>query len=646
MKFTNLEVDNFLTIKRASILLDGRGLNVIQGANDDDSSTDSNGAGKSSLVDALCWALFGVTARGVKGDAVVNITAKKECRVAVYLANGDSKYSVVRHRKHKEHKNALRVHLLSPDGTATDLSKGTDAETQKDVEKILGCSQEVFLAAVYSGQELMPDLPKMTDRELKSLIEEAAGLRTIEMAYEESRARRTDLSNRRDVAATHIDNVKSRITRDEGALMVKAAERDAWDTARGARLEVAAAAVKTADEALHEAARKLLAGKPDHSAQLEERSVLGRVLDEHTEREGAVRALERAAAAADAAIDRAGLANARSVVTTIQAQIDNAAEELAKPCPECGKPHTADELAEYIAHRTKRLGDAQENAKLVAIKVQGQAQAAKKAKDAAEAARAALPDVTTTNARIAELGRLIAHYESAELELRRFKGNADAARAALAMREGEVNPIEAVVATLQERIATDTAELAAREVSLKELTDKLAVAEAVVKVFGPAGVRAHILDTVTPFLNDRTADYLSALSDGAIHATWSTLTKSASGDLKEKFSIEVTNDKGGDSFLALSGGEKRKVRLATALALQDLVASRAAHPIDLWVGDEVDDALDPAGLERLMTILERKARERGTVLVISHNNLSDWCDQVTTVRKSGGVSHVEGALCS
>ena len=172
----------------------------------------------------------------------------------------------------------------------------------------------------------------------------------------------------------------------------------------------------------------------------------------------------------------------------------------------------------------------------------------------------------------------------------------------------------------------------------------MALFENVAKVFGPAGVRAHILDTVTPFLNDRTADYLSALSDGNISAVWSTLSTTAKGDTKEKFNIEVENDKGGKSFKLLSGGGKRKVRLATMLALQDLVASRATKPINLWIGDEIDDALDPAGLERLMGILERKARERGTVLVISHNELRDWCDNVATVTKRGGLSTIEGAL--
>lgn len=167
--------------------------------------------------------------------------------------------------------------------------------------------------------------------------------------------------------------------------------------------------------------------------------------------------------------------------------------------------------------------------------------------------------------------------------------------------------------------------------------------EDAVRIYGPAGVRAHILDTVTPFLNARTNDYLGALSDGNAHATWTTLSSTAKGETKEKFSIAVSTDTGGSSFKKLSGGEKRKVRLATAMALQDLVASRATKPIQIFIADEIDYALDDNGLERLMTLLERKARERGTVLIISHQSgLRDWCDQVITVKKEEGYSTVSG----
>ncbi|CAI6214319.1 hypothetical protein DJICPGNB_25920 [Escherichia coli] len=85
------------------------------------------------------------------------------------------------------------------------------------------------------------------------------------------------------------------------------------------------------------------------------------------------------------------------------------------------------------------------------------------------------------------------------------------------------------------------------------------------------------------------------------------------------------------SFQTLSGGEKRKVRIACSLALQDLVSNRASKNIDLFIGDEIDDALDTAGLERLMGILESKARERGTVLIISHKEMKSWFRETITL---------------
>ena len=207
----------------------------------------------------------------------------------------------------------------------------------------------------------------------------------------------------------------------------------------------------------------------------------------------------------------------------------------------------------------------------------------------------------------------------------------------------EDNPHVPHVKAAESRVLDTEAKLVTKQGEIDALAGEVQTLEDIVKVFSPAGVRAHILDSITPFLNDRTRDYLGALSDGNSHAVWSTLTKTAKGELKEKFNIEVTNDLGGDTFAALSGGEKRKVRLATAMALQEMVASRATKPINLFIADEIDHALDESGLERLMGILDKRAKAQGTVLVISHNALADWVPDVITVEKTGKVSTLSGA---
>lgn len=645
MKISTLDIQNCLTIKNATLNLADRGLNVIQGINEADTSADSNGAGKSSIVDGLCWCLYGVTAREVKGDAVVNRTAKKDCRVEVTLINGDSEYRVVRHRKHKEFKNALHLFTGEKGASFTDLTRGTDAETQKEVERVLGCSLEVFVASIYSGQESMPDLPKMGDRDLKRIIEEAAGLQRIELAYEQARARRVEAANLANAATTRIDGIKHDIAAGESKLYLKNDQLAEWDGERAGRVDAAQATLTDAIVKLDGLKNQLRDGKAANAERTELMAAIDVQLKDHSTLDQQAREAERAAVSAEGKVSRHLLTSARDTVATIEGQITNVDAEMGKPCDECGKAHTADDREEYLSHRRVRLADAQANLKLVETRVRGELQIAIDAKAAATAARLLVPDVSAVSRQRTLL----------EIESKRFADLVASAHKQLAAvtqfridldaRKTDANPFTEVVRSLTEDIAEKITKLDTAKLELKALTERLAVAEAVVKVFGPAGVRAHILDTVTPFLNDRTSDYLSALSDGAIQATWSTLTKGASGDLKEKFSIEVTSMTGGESFLSLSGGEKRKVRLSTALALQDLVASRATQSIDLFIGDEISDALDPAGLERLMTVLERKARDRGTVLIISHDSLADWCDQVTTVRKKDGFSTVEGALC-
>lgn len=644
MKFTTLKGQNFLTLSAFEVRLNDRGLNLIQGANDDDTSASSNGAGKSSLVDAICWCLFGSTARGAKGDAVVNRAAKKNTHVSLDMLEGEVTYRVTRYRKHAEHKNQLQLVAISATGTV-DMTKGTDAETQKVVEQVLGCSEEVFKAAVYSGQEIMPDLPRMTDRELKRLIEEAAGLQRIERSYEIARERMR-------AAASACEREKSTLLAEQSALASVTTDienltrdADAWESERSARVASTDSNLARVESELRTAATDAMALKPAETAALARIKAIEEQMAGHRALVDASRTAADRAMAAERAVEQHKLKAAQDLVDRIDRQIANVDAEMSKPCPECGKPHTAADREEYLAHRTAHREKAVADLAEIKGQVRAQLEVLAKARADAKSAAEAVPDVSELLHERKGHDKTVRDMQDLMARVERLKLDRQALREQKALRESEPNPLVPTVESAKARQAALIARVAAAKDNVAKSEHALLVAEMVVKVFGPAGVRAEILDTVTPFLNARTSEYLGVLSDGNISAVWTTLSKSASGDLKEKFSIEVTHAKGGDSFALISGGEKRKVRLACALALQDLVASRAAKPIDLWIGDEIDDALDTDGLERLMVILDLKTREHGTVLVISHSDLRDWVDNVTVVRKAELFrSTVEGAL--
>lgn len=644
MDILSVKGQNFLALSEFYVETADRGLVLIQGENKSDSSTDSNGAGKSSIADSISWALYGVTARGITGDKIVKRDTKGDTMVQVVVQDGGTQYRIERFRKHSTYKNELRVYQILPGGAENDLSKGTDKETQLVVNGIMGCTVDVFNAAIYAGQEQMPNLPGLTDKGLKLLLEEAAGTEELSECYTLARQRALDATKALDVeksSLTLLEGSKS----DTEALVAQAQQtvQEFEDSRRDRAKAVLAQTLPHSEliKTLNAEIAGLMSQEDIDAATATVQGKIDAVGSEGAEEErlrSIFDKLGRTAAGTRGAVQ--ALKVAASKEANHLAHVD---DQVGHPCGECGKLYEAGDLAGAKARR-----EASYQAALDAVTAAEKKLAEEEA--ALAVAQAELikfqQGMTDVSAEVAELNRLNGQARllqdrknkvaTAETTISRLKQDA-------AGKLTEANPHTSHVEALQKRVTDIEAQIAAKRAGMQELEDKAQMLQDVVTVFSPSGVRAHILDLITPFLNDRTRDYLGALSDGNIHAVWSTLTKTAKGELKEKFNIEVSNDLGGDSFDALSGGEKRKVRLATAMALQEMVASRASKPIGLFIADEIDDALDPAGLERLMGILDKRAKETGTVLVISHNGLADWVDQVVVVEKNGKSSTVSGA---
>lgn len=643
MKILSLYLQNFLTIGEAEIDLADRGLVLIQGENTDDSSALSNGAGKSSIVDGLCWVLFGTTARGITGDSVVNLTAKKNTMVASYIQDGADTYRVARHRKHPTHKNALLVDKVDSAGNVTaSLTKGTDRETQEVVNTIVGCSYEVFTSSIYAGQEQMPDLPAMTDKFLKTLIEEAAGVQVLEKAHAVAKAKLAEQKSiELDLKHKH-ELSKAQFERLDAQLLAEIAKEKNFDETKRDRVKAKLAEVLDEQKAIKDA--EAAKAKYDKAELLERKSAAQDKLKAANEINKQAQEAKDAWRNADyqAKLVQQDYENREKSLRSYIAEIKSIDSLVGTGCKECGKEICSHDIADA---RNAKLSTAKAlRAELDEIKAKLtlKQEAADAAKREADEAMAKVVNVVEISEEIQRIDNMIKWVDGVETKIGIHKANIDAIKKRANEMYVEPNPYTAEVASLRTQLVDAVNKMNALKDELDKMQAVIELHTQAVGVYGAGGVRAHILDTVTPFLNDRTREYLGALADGNIHATWTTLTKSAKGELKEKFSIAVTNDKGANSFAGLSGGEKRKVRLATALALQDLVASRATKPIELFVGDEIDDALDAAGIERLMTVLERKARERGTVLVISHNDLNHFIDQSITVIKAVGQSKVIG----
>lgn len=626
-----------MALANAKVELDQRGLVLIQGVNAGDSSAASNGAGKSTLMNSLMWCIYGETSHGVKGDDVLSTGHEKNCRVKVTIEDEGKRYAIIRHRKHKEFKNRLIVR-----GEDGDMTKGKDSLTQEFVERLIGASKEVFMASIYASQEAMPDLPGMSDKNLKTIVEEAAGVDRLTKAYAIARERANAAAARMETTKTKMDACLSLVESAQNELESAKTSSEAWERDRNERLDVARADLVGAEVTLTEVEMELrslpeqirdtenaigkerekLASKEEHDAKLVK--VRGAITDIRA----SIRITEN--------IQKEAIQRARA----FKVKAEEVNTKVGEPCPTCGKAYCVEDLStvkeSFVEQARSEISQAQASATSVA-KYQEHLEKALKIESSLVAST---PDVSAIISRIEQLTKELGTLRHREKEVVAVEALVARARSEVDRITKEINPFLAVIKRHEESLAANKSNYGVLKTELKNIQEQALLLDKARLVYSPAGVRSHILTSVTPFLNAQTAEYLNTLSDGNIVAEWSTMESTKKGEWRDKFNISVRKIGASKTFQTLSGGEKRKVRIACSLALQDLVASRASKNIELFIGDEIDDALDTAGLERLMGILEAKARERGTVMIISHKEMKSWFRETITVEVKEGRSYV------
>ena len=155
--------------------------------------------------------------------------------------------------------------------------------------------------------------------------------------------------------------------------------------------------------------------------------------------------------------------------------------------------------------------------------------------------------------------------------------------------------------------------------------------------FSRKGIRSYMLDKVVPFINERLNHYLTILTDGGITARFNTVKQLSSGEYRDDFNLEILNKKASETYEGNSGGERRRVDLAVALAFNDFISARSGKRLNILLLDEVFEGIDAEGLYYVIKVLEDLARRKSSVFVITHRDelKSYFNDEIIVQRKDG-----------
>jgi DNA repair exonuclease SbcCD ATPase subunit len=172
--FKNLTVKNFMSVGNATqgINFDRQDLTLVLGENLDLGGDGSrNGTGKTTIINALSYALYGQALSNIRKDNLVNKTNGKHMIVSLDFVVGTTEYKIERGRK----PNVLKFYVNQEEKSATDEAQGDSRETQDAIERILGMSHDMFKHILALNTYTEPFL-SLKANEQRTIIEQLLGI--------------------------------------------------------------------------------------------------------------------------------------------------------------------------------------------------------------------------------------------------------------------------------------------------------------------------------------------------------------------------------------------------------------------------------------------------------------------------------------
>lgn len=199
IQIKNLTVKNFMSVGNATqaIDFDRKDLTLVLGENLDLGGDGSrNGTGKTTIINALSYALYGQALSNIRKDNLVNKTNGKNMLVSLDFTVGAQEYKIERGRK----PNVLKFYVNNKEQEITDEAQGDSRETQDSIEHTLGLSHDMFKHILALNTYTEPFL-SLKANDQRTIIEQLLGI--------------TMLSERADKIKELNKSTKDSITQEE-----------------------------------------------------------------------------------------------------------------------------------------------------------------------------------------------------------------------------------------------------------------------------------------------------------------------------------------------------------------------------------------------------------------------------------------------
>jgi len=572
VSFQELKIKNFLSVGEEQVIIKfSKGLHIITGINRDKEDR-RNGVGKSTIADALYFAIFGSTLRDIKKDFISNNLTDGICEVQlsfnVNSTRGNDDFNIVRTL------NPSKLYVFK---NGIDKTRDSIANTTEYIEAVLSSSPEVFQNCVI--MTLNNTLPFMAKSKIdkRKFIERVFNLQIFSEMLSKLREEHNEVKRSNDIEVTKHTEVTNSI---------QMYERQKESKIRDQVNQITSINNKITNYELE--IQKL-------SKEVE--------VDQNIDIAGKSLKIETVEKAYDTAQDV--IKEFIVLVADLNSDAKQKINQISKigtaedVCPTCLRPIEITDR-DFFDSEKKRIRKEIDN---IVVKIAEYNKESAIMKDKGDKLKTHISEL---NRELNVLKVKIENNKNISKRIDDLKDTIETLKQALNQASGQDNSINEIIDNAKIRLEVIGIEI-------DKLKKSLNLLDVVKFVVSEEGVKSYIVKKILQNFNSKLAYYLKKLDSNSICI------------FDEYFEEEILNEKGKVcSYNNFSGAERKAIDLACLFSFMDMRKSQGNVHYNISIYDELfDSSLDEKGVELVLEILkERSDKFNEGIFIISHRKES------------------------
>lgn len=624
LEFKNIKIHHFLSYGDIELPLDTNGFILVSGKNNNSKDcSKSNGAGKSTIWSALCFALTGETIQGLKSN-LSNIHFNDGCSVELDFICDEVPYKIIRSKDSSNSNTELKIFVNGEDKSGKGLRESENVLNKylPDLTSLLigysiiigqglpyrfsnntPAKRKEVLEVLSKSDFMIEDIKNKVDNRYNKIIDSFNEINSIIIS----------LNSQKEIFESQLKTSKEELTSNcskdiltqhykelEQQLNTKQFEYLSWEKNILENLP--------SEESINNLSSKIEAIK--YQKQLE-------ILNFNLDIDKQINKLT-----ADSNVLQVSINNLKSSI--------NQAENIKDTCPTCGqklpgvfKVDVTNEktqlhnLEETLKENTSKIatlrGTKESEITLIEQKYTSELATAQTDYEAAVCIRTSY--TKQKEQYINEINKLKLELEKSKLELDHFQNNLDRI-------QKNINELTLNI----DKCNTELEQHQKEKLNIEESKNILNT----IKTYLKRDFRGYLLQNIIAYIEERAKTYSQYVFN---HSEISFERNGNNIDIKylDKY------------YENLSGGEKQKIDLIIQFSIRDMIGTFLNFSSNILVLDEIFDNLDDIGCANILKLITCCLNDVTSIYMISHHSdeLSIPSDyEITIIKNEDGVSYL------